>query len=62
MGTRIVLAQIGVSVKVDGSQTPGSSLPITGMDIALLVAAAIVLIGAGWLLLRLGQRRTEVDR
>jgi hypothetical protein len=61
MGTRIVLAQIGVSVKVDGNQ-PGSSLPITGMDIALLVVAAIVLIGAGWLLLRLGQRRTEVDR
>ena len=58
----MVLAQIGVSVKVDGAQAPGGLLPITGADIALLVAAAVVLIGVGWLVLRLGQRRTEADR
>ena len=56
------LAQIGVSVKVDGGHAPGGSLPITGLDIALLVAAACALIGVGLLALRLRHRRTEVDR
>ena len=58
----MVLAQIGVSVRVDGGQAPGSSLPLTGLDIALLVAAACVLIGVGLLVLRLRPRRTEAEQ
>ncbi len=58
----MLLAQIGVSVRVESSHAPGGLLPVTGIALVILVAAALVLIGAGWLALRLGQRRTEANR
>lgn len=57
------LAQVTVSVEVPAraADGPGGLLPHTGLDIAIFVLAAAVLIAAGWLALRLDRRKAEVD-
>lgn len=48
----------GVAGSVQGQvQKGGSTLPFTGFDLTLAVVFAVLLVGAGFAIRRLGQRR-----
>jgi hypothetical protein len=40
-----------------GSTAGGGTLPFTGLDLALVVAGALVLLAMGWTLRRVGQKQ-----
>ena len=48
----------GVAGNVQNQVKGGSTLPFTGFDLTLAVVFAVLLVGAGFAIRRLGQRRS----
>jgi hypothetical protein len=47
--------EVPLSARAALHQGPGGTLPFTGLNLALIVAAAIVLVVTGWLIYRSGR-------